>query len=90
MQLPEDIARRLEVEFSGTELTEAVDVVSTIEGDRLRRAVVFLGRGELSVLREMAKAAGRDSRDVLWWAEYDHPAEPERRIRSMSEPFRDR
>ena len=83
-----DIVLRLESQFEGESLATALELVTSLTlGDRVRRAVVHLGHGDLDRLRQCVTAANVDCRDVLWWAEYDHPDAPETRLRSMSDPF---
>jgi hypothetical protein len=45
--------------------------------DRVRRALVVLGRGDIGLLGHYLAAAQHDRRDVLYWA--DHPEQAPKR-----------
>ena len=53
-------------------------------GDRILRATIQLANGNLEEFKRIKKAAKRDYRDVLLWAEYD---EFRIQIRDFNKPF---
>lgn len=89
--IPQDVRARVSAEFAGETYYEALRQLEALDfGPRLLRSVVFLARGDLEALARFARAAERDEREVVFWAEYeDHDAPEPRRVRSMSEPLAD-
>ena len=66
---------------------EVFTLLRDIESPRVVRCVLFLANGDFAELAKMREAARRDYRDVIWWAEYDHPSNPEKRLRDFDQPF---
>jgi len=54
---------------------------------RVARCVLHLADSDLGEFGPMHEAACQDYRDVIWWAEYDHPKEPDTRMRDFNQPF---
>ncbi|MGH0030659.1 MAG: hypothetical protein ACQGVC_12770 [Myxococcota bacterium] len=88
-ELPEDARARVSAEFAGETYYEALRQLEVLDfPPRVLRSVIHLARGDLEELRLYARAAERDPRQVVFWAEYeDHDAPEPRRVRSMDEPF---
>jgi hypothetical protein len=88
-ELPEDVRSSLVRAFAGETSFEATRLVESLDlSVRVLRAVVFLAAGDYEALERFARAAERDWRDVVFWAEYeDHDVAHPRKVRSMEEPL---
>ena len=90
MTLPPDIAARLAAQFPADGGAMALSYLNAIPHvtPRVARCVVHLANGNLAHLADYAEAAKLDTRDVIFWAEYeDHEADKPRFIRDMERPF---
>ncbi len=87
--LPDDIRSRLESEFEGADLVEALELMEALDfGHRVARCVVFLAEGSLDELAQYTEVARIDWRDVIFWAEYiHHEAKHPEQVRDMEQPF---
>ncbi|QDS98443.1 hypothetical protein [Adhaeretor mobilis] len=54
---------------------------------RIARCILQLANGDFEKLDNLLIAACSDYRDVIWWAEYDHPLNPDTRLRNLGNPF---
>jgi hypothetical protein len=86
--LPPDIEDRIAADFAATDRPSAFGIIESLSGAketwRVCRCVLFLARGQLSLLAHNAEQARLDYRDVIYWAEYD---EQDRLVRDFSKPF---
>ena len=65
--LPDDISSRLESQYEGADLAEALELIEALGfGARVARCVVFLGEGSLLKLARYAEVARIDWRDVIF------------------------
>lgn len=87
--IPADVRARLESEYDGADLIEALELIEALDfGDRVARCVVFLAKGSLLELASYAEVARIDWRDVIFWAEYiGHSAKHPKQVRDMKQPF---
>ena len=84
--LPHDIREHVRVTFPDD--GAAVEaILADLESPRVVRCVLHLAGQDLDKLRRMHHAAQQDWRDVIWWAEYDHPHNPEVQIHDFNRPF---
>jgi hypothetical protein len=88
---PNDIEARLRSDFSGHRLEVARAALAAVPNVNVRviRCVLHLAAGRIDQLEHYVQCAQRDARDVILWAEYDHPApsaDP-RRLRDFNLPF---
>jgi hypothetical protein len=89
-QLTPDIEARIAADFGPAERQEALGILQLLDNElgsgnsRVLRCIVFLARGELSLLVHNADRARSDRRDVIYWAEYD---EHDRQVRDFNLPF---
>lgn len=84
MGLPEEVERAIGGRFVGDaadRVRAALLALAVSELERVCWCVLFLGDGVVERVEEAARAAARDPRDVIWWAEYDGG---ERRLRDLS------
>jgi hypothetical protein len=90
--LPQDILDRIHADFPhDTELVNSMlrDLESAGVPERIRvaRCVLHLAEGDLDQLGNIQEAACQDYRDVIWWAEYDHPDAPNVQVRDFNKAF---
>ena len=85
-ELPDDIREYIQISFPD-DVTHIESALGSIESSRVARCVLHLSDGNLDKLERMHEASQQDWRDVIWWAEYDHPQNPEVRIHDFNQPF---
>ncbi len=85
-ELPSDIREYIRSSFPD-DVTHVESTLGSIESARVVRCVLHLADGNLDELERMHEASQKDWRDVIWWAEYDHPQNPEVRIRDFNQTF---
>lgn len=77
MYLPDDIDRRLRLEYGPQEVIEIYAAFEDLQeaspriNARVFRCIVHLAEGNLNRLLELVEDARTDYRDVILWAEYD-------------------
>jgi len=91
-----DISKRIQRDFGESAAAIAQELENFIgrfrqqhqthPGDRVVRCIVHLAAGKRAHLDHYVKAALRDPRDVMAWAEYD---ERDTRLHDFNMPFRD-
>jgi hypothetical protein len=86
---PADVEARIAAEFPHA---PPAAILALLEGyggtekSRVARCILHLARGDTDRLRELVASANTDSRDVIYWAEYDRDG---RRVREFDRPFED-
>lgn len=92
MDLPEDIAERVRLDF-GSQAEQAAKTlseaaVSEMIHPRVLRCIVYLSKGNTVTLGKMIEAAVADYRDVIFAAEYeDRDRRKPRHVRDFNKPF---
>ena len=86
-----DIEARVATDFAVEDRDNALGFLELLAAEedgspRILRCVLYLARGDLSLLVHYADRARSDCRDVFFWAEYD---EMDQRIRDFNRPFGD-
>ncbi len=86
---PQDILDRIRVDFPhDSELVDSMlrdlESAGVPESIRVARCVLHLADGDLDKFGNMHKAACQDYRNVIWWAEYDHPDDPDVQARDFN------
>ena len=87
---PTDIKNRIKIDFgknSGDAIRQIQELIISdkcFQSHRLVRALIFTGNKDIIHLKKMIKLARTDWRDLLMWAEYEHP---ETRIRDFNKEF---
>jgi hypothetical protein len=90
VNLPVDIERAIDRRFDGEAAARvraalaALFAALTSERERVTRCAFVLGGADPGQVEHYARAARRDHRDVIWWAEYDGG---ETRLRDLSRPL---
>ncbi len=95
MNYKEDILQKIESDFkeSGDKAIELLDrailKANYIRTDRVIRCILFLAKGDLKELNKFIELAISDTRDVMFWAEYEILAESNnyRRVRDFNKTF---
>jgi hypothetical protein len=85
-ELPEDIEHQITDAFPA-DAVAVKQLLRDIESPRVLRCVLHLAGSSLDELRKFHTASRQDWRDVIWWAEYDHPQNPDEQLRDYSRPF---
>jgi hypothetical protein len=77
MTFKDDIIKKIKEDF-GEKADNAIAVIINTTGkvdylktDRLIRCLVYLSKGDIPQLNEYIEMAIIDSRDVIYWAEYE-------------------
>jgi hypothetical protein len=89
-RLPPDIESRIDADFASADRSEARRILAALQKDRdvpvdrVQRSIVFLAKGDLERLADLAGRAGQDARDVIYWAEYDAL---DKQVRDFTRPF---
>lgn len=88
--MPPDISAKVAADFTETERREVTEILLLLVeemGDpelyRITRCVLYLSQGRMEHLVHYADQARMDSRNVIFWAEY----ESDIRLRDFNEPF---
>lgn len=77
MIFKDDILRRIKTDFTNdapeaiSVLTNAMNKTTDLNNDRVIRCIVFLAKGNLGALHTYSQAAATDTRDIMFWAEYE-------------------
>lgn len=85
--LPEDILAKAAADFAHEPSDRILALLEAYKGaDRARviRCVLHLASGDIDRLHHLMGTAQRDSRDVIYWAEYDRG---DKRIHDFNQPF---
>ena len=95
MTFKEDITTRIKIDFGiksdevFERLTQAIEKTEYISNDRVIRSIIFLSEGNLQELNRYIEVATYDTRDVMFWAEYENlnnNSNP-KRIRDFNKTF---
>jgi len=73
MELEQRTLERIAREFSVSDQTSVIELLSTYSGRESGRVVwdiLELSKGSLEKIRQYLQAAHTDYRDILYWAEY--------------------
>jgi len=76
--LPPDITGKIKLRFKSDYkkalelLSEYVDTFEHINSDRVLRCILFLSENTMESFTKNLEAAKTDTRDVMWWAEYNY------------------
>ena len=89
---PQDILDRIHSDFADEaglvkSMLRDLESRAVPEFTRVARCVLHLAESDLEAFRNMHKAACQDYRNVIWWAEYDHPANPDNQLRDFNQPL---
>ncbi|MDY6994679.1 MAG: hypothetical protein SVR94_19005 [Pseudomonadota bacterium] len=95
MIFKEDIKQRIETDFNEKSdeafeiLSNAVSETDYLKTDRVIRCIIFLANGDLDKLRKYIDNALFDTRDVMFWAEYEKPFKisKHKRVRDFNKTF---
>jgi hypothetical protein len=95
MTFKDDIIARLNFEFgesasdATTMLIDAIQKADYLKTDRVIRCIIFLAKGNLTELNKYIETATFDTRDVMFWAEYEGLKENEnpKRVRDFNKTF---
>lgn len=77
MDLPDDVDRRLRLEYEPQEVIEIYAAFEDLQrtaphiNSRIFRCILHLAEGNVNRLLELVENARIDYRDVILWAEYD-------------------
>jgi len=85
--LPVDIVTRLAREFPDSAdvgLATLLSEFAAVQQFREIRCILHLASGDAAKVRHYADIARQDSRDILYWAEYDRD---DNRIHDFRQPF---
>ena len=95
MTFKEDITTRIKIDFGiksdevFERLTQAIEKTEYVSTDRVIRSIIFLSEGNLQELNRYIEVATYDTRDVMFWAEYENlnnNSNP-KRIRDFNKTF---
>lgn len=77
MEIAIDIQKKLELDF-GSELSFAKDEIEALYAatnwqisDKMIRSIIYLAKGDFTLLKSTIELARKDYKDVLWQAEYN-------------------
>jgi hypothetical protein len=95
MTFKEDIKGKIQTDFGKnannamTMLIDAINKVDYLKTDRVIRCIIFLAKGNLTDLEKYIENAIFDTRDVMFWAEYEGLKENEKpkRVRDLNKNF---
>ncbi len=95
MIFKDDIIERINSDFRETAdeatmmLVDAICKVDYLNTDRVIRCIIYLAKGNLIDLNKHIEAATFDTRDVMFWAEYQGIKENEnpKRVRDFNKTF---
>jgi hypothetical protein len=95
MTFKEDITTRIKIDFGiksdevFERLTKAIEKTEYISTDRVIRSIIFLSEGNLQELNRYIEVATYDTRDVMFWAEYENLNDNSnpKRIRDFNKTF---
>jgi hypothetical protein len=95
MTFKEDITARIKIDFGiksdevFERLTKAIEKTEYISTDRVIRSIIFLSEGNLQELNRYIEVATYDTRDVMFWAEYENLNDNSnpKRIRDFNKTF---
>lgn len=95
MKFKDDIQRQIELDFNDLSdkafemLSDAISKTDYLKTDRVIRCIVFLANGDLKELRRYIDVAKFDTRDVMFWAEYNNRDDfhNAKRIRDFNKTF---
>jgi hypothetical protein len=85
--LPDDIAARVAREFSGNASDDVLPLRSEfLAAQQFRevRCILHLAGGDIAKIQYYADLARQDSRDMIYWAEYDRD---DHQVRDFRQPF---
>ena len=90
-----DIIERIRADFGNssteamTTIVEALNKSDYLKTDRVIRSIIFLAEGDLINLEKYIEAATVDTRDVMFWAEYEkiNDGFNSKRIRDFNKTF---
>jgi hypothetical protein len=91
----EDILRRIKSDFGEKSnevikrLNDAINKTDYLKVDRIVRCIIFLSKGNISDLDKYIESATYDTRDVMFWAEYERLSDNTgvKRIRDFNKTF---
>lgn len=75
MTVPADVVELVDRDYVGSDRPAVLQLLETVEEDRVRRAVLLLAKGDLVTLEHYVEVAKVDFRDLLFWAEQPERAE---------------
>jgi len=95
MRYKEDIQQRIIHDFQDSSdkaieiLDKAISQTDYLRTDRVIRCIVFLANGDIDKLKKYIDNAIFDTRDVMFWAEYDNrdSFQNAKRIRDFNKTF---
>jgi hypothetical protein len=95
MTFKDDIIARINIDFgesasdATTMLIDAIQKAGCLKTDRVIRCIIFLAKGNLTELNKYIETATFDTRDVMFWAEYEGVKENEnpKRVRDFNKTF---
>jgi len=93
----DDIEKRIETDLDESAdkvksvLISAIEKTNYLKSDRVIRCIIFLAKGNLTDLDNYIESAIKDTRDVIFWAEYEGLKGKRRpkRIRDFDKSFED-
>jgi hypothetical protein len=95
MRFKEDIHQQIIHDFQDSAdkaieiLDKAISQTDYLKTDRVIRSIVFLANGDIDKLKKYIDNAIFDTRDVMFWAEYDNrdSFQNAKRIRDFNKTF---
>lgn len=97
MTFKDDIVTRINSDFGENAskatalLLDAITKVDYLKTDRVIRCIIYLAKGDLIDLNKYIETATFDTRDVMFWAEYNGTSgnESPKRVRDFNKTFVD-
>ena len=90
MEIAVDIQQKLALDF-GSEMPFAKDEIEALYAatnwrisDKMIRSIIYLAKGDITLLNNTIQGARTDYKDVLWQAEYDRGDE---QLRDFNKTF---
>jgi len=95
MTFKDDIIERVNTDFgeradeATVTLIDAISKVDYLKTERVIRCIIYLAKGNLTDLNKYIETATFDTRDVMFWAEYEGIKENEnpKRVRDFNKTF---
>jgi hypothetical protein len=97
MTFKDDIIAKINIDFgesasdATTMLIDGIQKADYLKTDRVIRCIIFLAKGNLTELNKYIETATFDTRDVMFWAEYEGWKKNEnlKRVRDFNKTFDD-
>ena len=86
LDLPDDVRDRIALDFP-EDIKLVTSMLTDLESVRLARCALYLAKQDLNRLGSSADVAKADYRDLIWYAEYDHPDNRDVQLHDFNQPF---